>query len=648
MVSEYYISARKMGLRAYNQALAQNRSPYLPSLDEQVEGLNSLAKIPLGIIKIPIERIKGTLTGGRSAAFACNFMPLLEVNTEFSEKWSQLYRSVSENGVRQPVTAVEYMGYYYLVEGNKRVSVMKCLDAVYIEGDVTRYMPRRTNELANIVYYESLDFQADSGIYEIYLTEPGYYARLTELTGHKKGEKWDKDSALDLRSAYMYFANAYKSVITSSLAMNCADAFVVYLIAFGYDKVKVKTNSELKADLRLMRSEFERGSDNDNVSLMLDREELPAQSLFSHLFRPSKIKAAFLYTRPPEESGWNYWHELGRLNAGEGLDTQLETSAHIISSRTEFEDAIENLIKDGNRVIFATSPVMLNSCIRPSLEHPDVKLLCCSNLSAYHDVRTYYLRLYEAKFITGLVAGMMTQNNKIGYIADYPIYGTPSAINAFAIGARMANPKAVVKLAWSTCRDFDPDHPFSDESVRIISNRDINAPCHSSNEFGLYSINEDNSNTNLAMPLLDWGKFYQTMIRNVLSGSFDGEIRADSALNYWWGMSSGALDVLLSSRFDVTSARLINHMKDSVRQEILTPFEGTITDQTGKLRCEPDRKLTPAEILCMDYLVDNIEGILPSIDMLTEAARPIVKLQGLHGELRPDISDISWINNELG
>ena len=291
---------------------------------------------------------------------------------------------------------------------------------------------------------------------------------------------------------------------------------------------------------------------------------------------------------------------------------------------------------------------MLNSCIRPSLEHPDVKLLCCSNLSAYHNVRTYYLRLYEAKFITGLVAGMMTQNNKIGYIADYPIYGTPSAINAFAIGARMANPKAVVKLAWSTCRDFDPDHPFSDDSVRIISNRDINAPCHSSNEYGLYSINEDNSITNLAMPLLDWGKFYQTMIRNVLSGSFDGEIRADSALNYWWGMSSGALDVLLSSRFDVTSARLINHMKDSVRQEILTPFEGTITDQTGKLRCEPDRKLTPAEILCMDYLVDNIEGNLPSIDMLTEAARPIVKLQGLHGELRPDISDISWINNELG
>ena len=157
-----------------------------------------------------------------------------------------------------------------------------------------------------------------------------------------------------------------------------------------------------------------------------------------HLFRPSKIKAAFLYTNPVEESAWNYWHEMGRLEVQEKLGGKVETVSLVTPSRTEAEEAIARLIKEKYSVIFATSPVMLNSCIEPSLKHPETKLLVSSQLAGYHHVRTYYLRFYEAKFLLGMAAGMLSSNGKIGYIADYPIYGSPSMINAFALGKAAA------------------------------------------------------------------------------------------------------------------------------------------------------------------------------------------------------------------
>ena len=113
-------------------------------------------------------------------------------------------------------------------------------------------------------------------------------------------------------------------------------------------------------------------------------------------------------------------------------------------------------------------------------------------------------------------------------------------------------------------------------------------------------------------------------------------------LNYWWGISSRIVDVAFSSRFDPYAARTISHFRQELMDGSFTPFEGEIRDQAGKLRCDADRRLTPAEILCMDYLVDNIVGTLPKEDELIESARPLVRLQGFRGELVPELSSFSW------
>ena len=138
---EHYSRFRREGLRVYSAALQNHTDPYLPVLEELVPNVSQLSRLSLGVQSIPIERVIGSVSQGRSYAFASNFMPILEGGSEFAAKWNQLYDSVEAQGVNQPITCLEYFGDYYVIEGNKRVSVMKALGAREIDADVTRAYP---------------------------------------------------------------------------------------------------------------------------------------------------------------------------------------------------------------------------------------------------------------------------------------------------------------------------------------------------------------------------------------------------------------------------------------------------------------------------------------------------------------------------
>ena len=640
---DHYGKARREGLRVYSAAVQANKDPYLPVLEEKVPDLSSLSRKSLGVLTVPLDRVIGSVSQGRSYAFASNFFPILEGGSEFSGKWERLYKSVEDQGVNQPITALEYMGYYYVIEGNKRVSVMKSMQAPDIEADVTRVIPRRTDEPENIAYFEYCDFTKDTGLYSILFTKPGGYAKLLSLPGVRAGEVWEADEVLSLRKLYNYFTTAYTTVWRDQQPpMPSGDAFLSYLVAFGYQNVLNDDLDKTFDRVRLMAKEFE---SKDNAKLVMTPDDTPKAApqvpLLSALFRPSKVKVAFLFSRSWDDSAWEYWHNMGRLELEAKLGDKVETVTRIVSSRNDFKQVVEPLIKDGVSAIFCTTPVMLNSCIEPALEHPETRFLCCSLLSSYTNIRAYYIRFYEAKFLMGLAAGILSENGKIGYIADYPIIGVPSAANAFALGARMVNPKAKIYMNWSTAGYFDPKNPFEDPEIKVICNRDINAPTHGARDYGLY-VRENGDITNMATLLPQWGTFYRVMVERLLSGSLPSAETKNASTNYWWGMGSGMLDVAFSNRMDPYATRLISGYRDAIHAELFAPFEGMLIDQNGKIRCEADRRLTPAEILCMDYLLDNIIGDLPTLDQVIPSAQPLVKLQGIHESTMPQLSTFSW------
>ena len=153
-----YAAALKQGRRRYQTALTRGQYPYLPVLDDILSYTEVVQSVSLGLMDIPLSRIVGTKTAGRTNAFADNFMPLLSEKSEFGAKWASLYDHQVSDGIRDPIVAYEFMNRFYVQEGNKRVSVMKYLEAYSIAGTVTRLIPRKTEEKENRLYYEFLDF----------------------------------------------------------------------------------------------------------------------------------------------------------------------------------------------------------------------------------------------------------------------------------------------------------------------------------------------------------------------------------------------------------------------------------------------------------------------------------------------------------
>ncbi len=643
-----YARARKSGLKEYHNRMQRRENPYLPVLEEIEERLNALSRVSLGLVQIPLSKIVGTASKGRTNAFGPNFMPILEPGSEFAIKWTTLYKGIEEQGLNQPIKVLEYLNQFYVVEGNKRVSVMKFLDSIYIEAEVTRVMPgRREGDPVNALYYEFLPFYADTGINYLWFSRPGSYAKLYELTGRQPGEKWTSEQRSDFLAAYMRFRNEYKAREAISdakkLPATTGDAFLIYLEACGYADAPHKYEQELKGEVKALWGEFEKEKGDGNVALITKPDELKqGGNLLNTLFGPSSVKVAFLYAVDPAKNGWTYWHDLGRINLENKMGEQVKTSVCVCEDPADYEAQIERLIDEGNNLIFTTTPLMLSASIKASVKHPEAKILNCSILASWQRVRSYYLRIYEVKFLIGMIAGALAENDRVGYIADYPIAGAAANINAFALGARMVNPRVKVLLAWSTRNDFDPDDPFGDPSVQIISSRDVGAPSHHAVEYGLYA-QKDGAKQSIAIPVLDWSRVYESLASSLLKGNWDQDGAVQTkAVNYWWGLSSDAVDIVMSQRMDIGLKRLVELVKEHIREGAFWPFESIIRDQTGEIRCPVDGRLSYADVISMDWLVDNVVGGFPELSELREHTRALVELQGIKEINLPPASSFSW------
>ena len=628
MSIEAYLQAKKEGQRVTHVLQSRSEDANLPVLSELVPNMNRLAQAPLGLVQIPLAQIAGTATRGRTTAFASNFMPLLEATSEFGIKWSTLYDSVVRDGLREPVIALEYYNRFYIVEGNKRVSVMKALDAVSIEGSVTRLIPEPEDSEQYRVYQEFLRFYADSGINFINFSREGDYNRLYAALGKKAGEKWLPDEVADLNSCYHRFEHAYAH---PKNPLSTADAFLKYIEMFGFTESVDFTPAQFTQNIVKIWPEFVVAAANKPAALINQPAEKQQTLLNSMLRRaPNPLRCAFVYNHSPLVGGWTYTHELGRKALEETFGARIQTTTRENVSPQDAAAVIDELARDGYHVIFTASPVLLDACIKQSVAHPETKILNCSLLASYHNVRSYYLRIYEAKFILGAIAGAMADNNAIGYIADYPIYGVPASINAFALGAQMTNPRATIYLKWSSIPGTYPEDELAAIGINIISNRDISAPRMESREFGLYH-QQDGVIQNLAMPMWNWDKLYEGIARSILSGAWedDASSNADRALSYFMGMSTDAIDLLCSKRLPDRVRRLVDLLRERIRSGEFLPFIGPIVDQSGVTRVEADVALTPQEIIRMDYLAQNVIGRIPNVHELSNVAKALVSLQGV-------------------
>jgi len=623
-----YERALKLGLKEGEE---------LPSLDEILEekGEQIMGEIPLGLVQIPMELLVGSRNDGRTGAMSKGFYPLLGGSTEFGIKWKNLYVAHLEEGIREPIKAYEYTNQFYVQEGNKRVSVLKYCGAVSVPGMVTRLLPKRTEEPENVIYYEFVDFYALSGINYIYFTKTGSFARLQELVGKKPGEAWDENDKLDFSSAYTNFATEYKGVAQKNMPTSVGDAFLYFIGIYDYSTLLDMSSAQLQEKIKLVWEEFFLLDDKHALELQMTPTQENKKTLTKMLSSliptgATKEKVAFIHQKSAENSGWSLGHELGRHHVEEVFGDAISTVSYTGANAENVYDMMLQAIQDGCTIIFTTSPPLLKGTLKAAIEHPEIKILNCSLNSAHQHIRTYYARMYEAKFLMGAIAGAMAADDKIGYVADYPIYGMMANINAFAMGAKMVNPRAKIYLAWSTKKGQDLQKFFYEEQVGIISGSDLLPADAQNRRFGLYHFEDGNLNS-LAMPVWNWGKFYEIMIQNILNGTwkFDDASSDSKGLNYWWGMSSEIIDVICSKHLPIGTGRLAELLKQTICRGDFNPFTGILYSQNGVVQNDPDRVMPPEEIIRMDWLADNVIGTIPSVEELIDEAKAVVEKSGL-------------------
>ena len=632
---EDYKNALKSGQRAYRACVARGQSPYLAVLDDILVNVNIVAQEPLGLVEIPAESIVGTKTSGRHTAFAPNFMPLLEPDTEFAGKWSNLCDAHLDEGIHTPIIAYEFLNKFYVQEGNKRVSVLKYFDAVRIAGTVTRLVPERNDSLENRIYYEFLDFYKLSKVNDVHFSRLGGYAKLQTLVCKASGESWTDDDRLSFSAFYTMFRQQFLALGGDGLNLTAGDAMLVYLSVYRYADACESTPSQMKQNLEKLWDEVKVLTEPQAVALSLEPKQGPGEPLLAKLnifTKPSELKVVFLHEHNAENSAWVRAHDKGIEALQQAFpDRVFITRKENIEPEVDAEQVLEDVAHDNADVVFTSSARMHTACLKVAAQHPKTRILNCSLNAPHPLVRTYYPRMYEVTYLLGMLAGVMARTDRVGYVAANPVYGIPAAVNAYAQGLKTVRPDAKVVLRWACLPD--PAHPldFSDRpDVEIFYARDNREPEGTHRDYGLCRRQPDGTLQPLGLPVWRWDTFYTEIIRSIFDGAWDSDAAGARAVNYWWGMSSGAEEIDYSKDLPAGTLQLLDLMEKMLSENNLRIFPEDLYAQGHVLHSPETVVYSPKELMEMDWLDECVEGALPHYDELDVKTHVLMAINGLN------------------
>jgi basic membrane protein A and related proteins len=334
------------------------------------------------------------------------------------------------------------------------------------------------------------------------------------------------------------------------------------------------------------------------------------------------FKVAFVYVGPVEDLGWTYAHDQGRQALEEALPN-VETSFQpsVPENPADAERVIRQFAQDGNKVIFTTSFGYMDPTINVAKDFPDTVFIHISGYKTADNVGTGFGKIEEPRYISGQIAGKMTESNKIGYVAAFPIPEVIRGINAFTLGVRNANPDATVNVVWTNTW-YNPQQERAAAEALLDSGADVIAqhqdtagPQQAAEDRGVYSVgyNADMGplapNAVLTSAIWNWGPYYIDVVKQVMDGTWQSN-------QFWGGMKDGIVDLAPIADFvpeDIRTAAEEEIAKfKSGEETIYTIFTGPITDQSGEVRVPEGQTMTDEELLGMNWFVEGVEGDIPS------------------------------------
>ncbi|RLC61822.1 MAG: BMP family ABC transporter substrate-binding protein [Chloroflexi bacterium] len=334
-----------------------------------------------------------------------------------------------------------------------------------------------------------------------------------------------------------------------------------------------------------------------------------------------KIKVAFIYIGQAGDLGWTYEHDRGRKILEEELGDQIEVITVPDVPDWEpatAEKAIRDVVQQGADVVFATSFGYMDPMYTVAQDHPDVIFEHCSGYKTADNMATYFGRIYQPRYLSGLVAGQMTENNFIGYVAAHPIPEVIRGINAFTLGVRKVNPDAKVHVVWTNTwydpvKEREAAEALLDEGADIIAqHQDTTEPQKAAKERGMLSIGYDSDmaqfvgDTVLTSPVWNWGLYYVDTVKAVLDGTWETH-------EYWGGLADGVVELAdLSPKVPDDVRTVVEAEREKIVSGEWDVFCGLINGQDGSERIAAGECMSDGDMLSMDWFVEGVVGTIPS------------------------------------
>ncbi len=348
------------------------------------------------------------------------------------------------------------------------------------------------------------------------------------------------------------------------------------------------------------------GEKKDDGEKAAKKAETPA--------RKKAFRVGFVYVSPIGDAGYSYAHNLGReaVAALDGVETAVVES---VKEGADSERVIRNMANDGFDLIFSTSFGYMDPTKRVANEFPGIAFMHCSGFKTAENMTNYFGRIYQARYLTGLVAGAMTKSNEIGYVAAFPIPEVIRGINAFTIGVREVNPKAQVRVVW-TKTWYDPalekDAAISllDVGCDVIAqHQDSPGPQEAAQERGVYSVGYNSDMTafapkaHLTAAIWNWAPLYVETVRQVQDGSWKG------GQSLWFGMEKGIVDITpLGEMVPENVRQMVEGKKARLAAGQDGIFAGPVKNQQGRVVVEEGQQLDDEKLLGMNYFVEGVVG----------------------------------------
>ena len=322
------------------------------------------------------------------------------------------------------------------------------------------------------------------------------------------------------------------------------------------------------------------------------------------------IKVGVLHISDPAEgSGYSYTHDIGIQGMQENLglsDSQIVRKLNIDDGDAKaVEKALQECVDEGCNVIFTTSWGYMKPTADMAEKYPDVYFSHGTGyMSNGKNFNNYFGRIYQARYLSGIVAGMNTKTNKIGYVAaqDSTNSEVTGGIDAFALGVYSVNPDAVIHVKVTNSW-YDPAAEKAATEKLLAMGCDVMSqhcdtpyPQTLAQEKGVYGIgyNSDMSKETpkscLCSVIWNWSAYYTSAVKSIIDGTWDGS-------NYYGGMSEGLVEITDLADFCVKGTQeKVDDASLLILSGKFNVFDGVMQTNDGKTVGEAGKTLDDATI----------------------------------------------------